>query len=83
LFRKFVGSLIADIIEKCCVVLQKIIDLFLNYRRNKMSEQVINKKEREEFTPDMALMGFLMAAAAISGIYFLPSLIIMVVSIVS
>ena len=48
-----------------------------------MSEQVINKKEREEFTPDMAFMGFLMAAAAISGIYFLPSLIKMVVSIVS
>ncbi len=48
-----------------------------------MSEQVINKKEREEFTPDMAFMGILMATAAISGIYFLPSLIIMVVNIVS
>jgi hypothetical protein len=83
LFRKLVGSLIANIIEKCCVILTKIFKLFLNYRRNKMSEQVINKKERKEFTPDMAFMGFLMAAAAISGIYFLPSLIIMVVSIVS
>ena len=66
-----------------CDFNEKIIDLFLNYRRNKMSEQVINKKERKEFTPDMAFMGFLMATAAISGIYFLPSLIIMVVSIVS
>ena len=48
-----------------------------------MSEQVINKKERKEFTPDMAFMGFLMATAAISGIYFLPSLIITVMNIVN
>jgi len=48
-----------------------------------MPEHVINNKKREEFTPGMAFMGFLMATATICGIYFIPSLIIMVANIVS
>jgi hypothetical protein len=48
-----------------------------------MSEQVINKKEQKEFTPEMAFMGFLMATAALIGIWFLPVILVTVAKIVS
>jgi hypothetical protein len=57
--------------------------IFLKLQEEKMSEHVINNKEKEGFTPGMAFMGFLMATATIGGIFFLPALIIMVVNIVS
>ena len=47
-----------------------------------MSEHVTKNTEQEEVTLGMTFMGFLMGTAAISGIYFLPSLIIAVVDIV-
>jgi len=48
-----------------------------------MSEHVTKNKEGEEVTPGMAFMGFLMVTAAIYGLYFLPSLIMTAINIVS
>ena len=48
-----------------------------------MSEHVMKNKEQEEVTPGMAFMGFLMATAALIGIWFLPVILVTVAKIVS
>ena len=48
-----------------------------------MSEHVIKYKNREEVTLGMAFMGFIMAIAALSGIWFLPVAIKMLTDVLS
>ena len=48
-----------------------------------MSEHVRKNKGREKVTPGMVFMGFLMATAALNGIWFLPVMIKTVTKIVS
>jgi hypothetical protein len=80
---KKIGSLIAEIIEIVPSSFNKKIELFSNYWRNKMSEHVRKDNKREESTLGMAFMGFIMAIAAINGIWFLPVMIKTVSKIVS
>jgi len=84
MFRRNIGSFIAKgiVIVPCSFNQKYQLNYFGNYRRSKMSEHVTKNKEREEITPGIGFMGFLMITAAIYGLYFLPTLMITLVDIV-
>lgn len=48
-----------------------------------MSEHVRKNEKREEFSLGLGFMGFLMATATLTGIWFLPLILVMVAKIAS